>query len=358
MYGNLFRNGDILMQSKEKYRQLCTIEKDIPLFSQDWWMDAVCGEENWDVLVVEKDQRIIAALPYYLKKKIFLRCIVQPPFTTTHGIWLKYPPGQKYVQKLSYEREVISNIIKQIDDLRVHVFMQDFHYSFTNWLPFAWNNFKQTNRYTYILEDLTNLASVFDSFKPAIRAEIRKAARRVTINEDCELETLYKLLQKSYERQKLPIPYKFEQLLRLDQVCRERKCRKILFAVDEQKNIHTACYFVWDETYVYYLLAGTDRLWRNSGANSLLVWEAIKMTAAMAKKFNFDGSSLEPIERFVSSFGGRQKPCFRIYRSKLLHTDLWDLYQHINKLKSMLFYYCRMPQGQNVNQREDNEVIL
>ena len=41
------------MTKKEKYQELCKYEKSIPIFSKDWWMDAVCGEDNWDVLLVE-----------------------------------------------------------------------------------------------------------------------------------------------------------------------------------------------------------------------------------------------------------------------------------------------------------------
>jgi hypothetical protein len=42
------------MANKQKYRKFCKKEKNIPVFSKDWWLDAVCGEENWDVAIVEK----------------------------------------------------------------------------------------------------------------------------------------------------------------------------------------------------------------------------------------------------------------------------------------------------------------
>ena len=32
-------------------------------------MDAVCGEDNWDVLIVEKGGEIVASMPIYIKKK-------------------------------------------------------------------------------------------------------------------------------------------------------------------------------------------------------------------------------------------------------------------------------------------------
>ena len=36
------------MTNKEKYYTFCDIEKTVPIFSQAWWLDAVCGDD-WDV---------------------------------------------------------------------------------------------------------------------------------------------------------------------------------------------------------------------------------------------------------------------------------------------------------------------
>lgn len=83
------------MTEKERYRNLCKTEKTIPIFSRDWWMDAVCGEDNWNVILVEDNGQIIASLPYYIKKKYGLRLITQPPLTQTNGLWIKYPDDQR-----------------------------------------------------------------------------------------------------------------------------------------------------------------------------------------------------------------------------------------------------------------------
>lgn len=63
-----------MTSNKDKYRDLLETETTIPIFSRDWWMDAVCGEDNWDVLLVEKDNEIVASMPYYKKKKIWVNC--------------------------------------------------------------------------------------------------------------------------------------------------------------------------------------------------------------------------------------------------------------------------------------------
>jgi len=42
----------IKLTDKELYREFCQVEDNIPIFSKDWWMDAVCGEDNWDVILI------------------------------------------------------------------------------------------------------------------------------------------------------------------------------------------------------------------------------------------------------------------------------------------------------------------
>jgi hypothetical protein len=61
-------------------------------------------------------------------------------------------------------------------------------------------------------------------------------------------------------------------------------------------------------------MSGIDPDLRNSGAMSLLVWEALRFAATVTERFDFEGSVIEPVERFFRAFGGAQKPYFRVTR--------------------------------------------
>jgi hypothetical protein len=65
----------------------------------------------------------------------------------------------------------------------------------------------------------------------------------------------------------------------------------------------------------YYLLAGAEPSLRTSGAGSLLVWEAIGRASAVTDVFDFHGSMLQPVERFMRAFGSRQTPYLRVTRT-------------------------------------------
>jgi hypothetical protein len=61
---------------------------------------------------------------------------------------------------------------------------------------------------------------------------------------------------------------------------------------------------------------------RNSGATSLVLWEAIQSQPRGVEFFDFEGSMVEAIERFFRAFGARQVPYFHVSHkpSRLLRT--------------------------------------
>lgn len=59
------------MTDKEKYIEFSKIETDIPIFMQWWWMDAVCMEGEWNVVLCERNHKIVGCLIFFLKKEIW-----------------------------------------------------------------------------------------------------------------------------------------------------------------------------------------------------------------------------------------------------------------------------------------------
>lgn len=302
----------IALACKDDYRKLCTTETSIWIYSRDWWMDLVCGENNWDVLLVEKGGIITAANPYYWVGTKERKSIVQPMFAKFNGIWINYPPNQKYVSKLNYEMEMMNEIIDEIEGSNIASYNQNFHYSITNWLPYFWRNFSQTTRYTYVIEDLSDLNTVYDGFESKLKRQIKKASNIVCVKEECDIDIFVEINKKTYERKGMDVPYDLSFIKRVEKVCSDRKCRKIFYAEDEKGQIHAAIYIVWDENSAYYIFGGIDPKFISSGAPSLLFWNAIQYAATVTKKFDFEGGIIKPIERFFRQFGAIQKPYFNI----------------------------------------------
>lgn len=304
---------------KDVYRKLCDEVDDIPIFSQAWWLDATAGEANWGVSVVMRDDKPIASMPYVIHKKFGMTLLRQPLLTQTLGPWIKKSDA-KYAKSLGQQKDVMTALIEQLPEF--HYFTQNWHYEQTNWLPFFWQGFKQTTRYSYMINDLSDEKKLWEDLQQNIRTDIKKAENRfaVTVREDFSIEDFLDLNKLVFKRQGLPLPYSEELVKRIDRESAERQCRKIFIAVDDEGRKHAGIYLVWDKQSAYYIMGGGDPALRNSGATSLCMWQAIKFSSTVTKKFDFEGSMMEPVERFFRAFGARQVPYFSVSRvkSKLL----------------------------------------
>jgi lipid II:glycine glycyltransferase (peptidoglycan interpeptide bridge formation enzyme) len=300
-----------MSSNKVKYRELCKTE-DIPLFSQYYWMDAVCGADNWDVIIIEKKGKPLGTLVYYLNSIDDGYEIRKALLTQNNGIIFYYPEGIKYDRMLSFEYKVTDAIIDKLEELNIKRFRQYFHYNFTNWLPFYWRGYLQTTRYTYVIENTSSLERLYNGFNGNIRNYIRKAEKIVSVEKGMSSREFYDLNEKTYMRQGIDIPYSFELFNKLYENLVENECLEIFYALDESENIHSAALFAYDTTSVYYLMSGSVEEFRDSQSLTLLIYEGIKLANKLGKSFDFEGSMKKNIERFFRQFGAEQKQYFDI----------------------------------------------
>jgi hypothetical protein len=281
------------------------------VFEQPWWLDAV-AEDGWGESVVRRGDEIVARLPYARRRRHGLDAIAPPALTQVLGPWLA-PSDGKYARRLETEKKVLTELIEGLppaDLVRLNLSTR-----LTNWLPFYWAGYEATVRYTYRLEDLSDLDRVRSDFQEHVRRGIRKAEGAVTIDPDFPLDDLLRLDARTYARQGLRPPYPESLVRRLDAACAARGARRILGAVDGDGRAHAALYVVWDEETLYPIINGRDPDLQAFGANTLLYWEAITLASGVSRVFDFEGSMIEPVEHFVRGFGGRQTPFFTVWKA-------------------------------------------
>lgn len=279
------------------------------IFQQSWWLDAVAPNQ-WNEVTAEKKGRIVGRMPYVIKRKLGFTFLIMPPLTQTLGPWIE-PKDAKYAKKLAWEKEILSDLIEKLPSHSF--FFQNCSYEMTNWLPFYWKGFKQTTRYTYVLEDISDPEKIWDGFLANIRTDIRKASKKITVRTDLGVEKFLDINEMTFQRQGIKPPYSREVVRRIDAACGNEH-RKIFFAEDSDGDIHAAIYIIWDENSAYYLMGGGDPELRNSGATSFLIWNAINFAASVTKRFDFEGSMIESVERFFRAFGATQKTYFSVFK--------------------------------------------
>lgn len=317
------------MTNKEKYKIFCEKEKSISVFSQGWWLDIVCGSDNWDILLVEKGGSIFASMPFYIVEKMSFKNITHPILTQTMGIYFKYPKNQKYYKKLSFEKEMITKLLIQLPNF--DQFSQSFHHQHTNLLPFYWLGYSINSYYTYVIEKIT-LEALEKGFESDIRRRIKKASELgIHVYESDDIESFYELNKMSYERHNREIFYSFEFFKNLYTESIKNNSGKLFVAKDKEGNIIAGSFLVYDKSTVYYLMGGVESSKKDLGAMDVLLSENIKFALANNKKFDFEGSMVESIEKYFRSFGAIQKPYFNVSKTNSLLLNLYTTVKNILK---------------------------
>jgi hypothetical protein len=108
------------MTNKEAY---LTFTKNCPVsvYCQSWWMDAICGPENWDVWLYRKGEEILAAMPYYMERRGDYRYITKAPLTQSNGIVFRYDTNSKLQKRASFEEKVIDSAVAWLAEQKLDV---------------------------------------------------------------------------------------------------------------------------------------------------------------------------------------------------------------------------------------------
>lgn len=288
-----------------------------PVFSSSWWLDATAGVGNWGRAEVAHEGKVIASLPWVMKKHWSgFKILSQPPLTQTLGPWVSQAPtGTKYARKLAREKDLFFELIDQLPQF--HSFTQNFSPEITNWLPFYWKGFSQTTRFTYRLKNLLDEEHLWNNFQDKIKTDIRKARKKgVTVEQSEDIEAFLTVNEKTFIRQKIPMPYKKEFIRHIFSCAKKHNAGTIFLARGPDGQVHAGNFIVWNSHCAFYLLGGGDPELRNSGGTSLALWHAIQFSSKVSGIFDFEGSMLEPVERFIRGFGAIQTPYSQITQCK------------------------------------------
>ena len=100
-------------------------------------------------------------------------------------------------------------------------------------------------------------------------------------------------------------------------------------AKDDNDKVHACLLWIHDANSAYYLIGGADQEHKNSGAMSLLMWNAIKDSKSVSleqekklKQFNFEGSMIPAIEKYLRGFGGVLTPYSCLYKNNSIGLKL------------------------------------
>ncbi len=281
------------MTARERYDELVQASPQGSIFSTTWWLDAVAPEQWHPHLVEEGELR--AAWPTIAQRNRWGVLHLGAPVTPFLGPILPAPEAGK--RRWTTAEESLELLL---DSLGPYAHLEArCHPSFAYWAPLSWHGFRQTTRYTWRLDDLSDLEAIEAGLRTNIRGDIRKARKQgVTVVEGNRYD-LFELQGAGRTWQTIEA---------VDAPAEARDARRVLVARGADGDAHAVGYFVWDDAALYYLVGASDPELRSSGATSLLVWSAIELAAERGLAFDFEGSMIRSVERFFRAFGGAPTP--------------------------------------------------
>jgi len=296
------------------------------IFEESWWLDTV-SPNTWKEIFIKKDDKVAArwAVPIQKKK------IRMPKLTQTIGFWI----DPYIIENDHYLNEQKNIILELIDKLPSKNTVLDLDSKNHYFLPFIWKGFSVKPCVSYRINDLSNINAVYARFNKIVKKNIKAGKNKCSVQEIDDISILYELMRKTFQLQKRKYPIKQELLENIYSACKKHNACKLIYAVDNEKNVHSGALFVYDERVCYYLVAGTDPKFRSSGANSLLIWEGIKFASTVSKVFDFEGSMIEGIEHFIRQFNATPTLYYNI-RNVGIAKELFEVFKP--KIKRLIGY--------------------
>ena len=317
------------MTRKELYRNFCKLTPQLPIFMQDWWMDAVCAGKSWDVLLcartdagyrlsegADKEEDLVAVLPYLFRERMWMRYVLMPQMTQIGGLWL----CEVVRNDTTVARQICTLFMETIQTLRLSYYYQ--HYPLGSVAPQFMQDlgFKIKKRVTYRMEDLADLDNVINRFSKNKKRQLQKA---LSLHADYNLniEDFYRFHMDCLRQQGKAISYSREFLLVLERKTKRLNQSQILAIRNADEQLLAAAFLVWDKHSMYYLIPCYSPLHKDSGAGALLVLEAIKLARKLGVAFDFEGSMIRGVAQHYKQFGSTPTTYYSV--EKYYHWWFW-----------------------------------
>ncbi len=296
------------MDKFDEYNDFCE-RAGVPLFARPYWLEAVCPGQ-WDVILVRRGGRAVAALPYHCVRRFGLKFMLQPRLTQFLGLQIDFTEaGATDYSRRSFFRQCAADAIAQISSLGFAYIQMAMHHSYTDWLPFHWAGYSSTTRYTYVIPDISSPDEVAKSFHASKRRHLKAAAAAgLTADSTMTAGEFYAMHSRCLAAKGQKPSYPAETLARIASIMGERGQCAFIAVRGNDRAAQSAAFVVWDDSTAYQLLSCTDTASASTGASSFAVKSAIDYCSDKSKAYDFEGSMMRDVEFSYSKCGTEQRP--------------------------------------------------
>jgi len=268
------------------------------LFHQDWWLDAATNG-HWDRVIVQRDGIVAAAMPFILRKNFGLRFLTMPPYTRTLGPLFANIPT-KPSKRLAMQVELLHSLLVKAPRHDRFEMVLSPRSDLT--LAFVTCSYGVTNTFTFVWEGHPPMDQLLRDMQSKTRRKIQANAKRLHAERHTDIDRFIRLSVLEHNRL-FSNTNDFRTITTIFQACVKRRQAMVLSAVNQNGEDVAVSVLVWGCGVLYNLLAARHPREAGPGANSFLLWEAMRTAQERGLEFDSDGIYSPHAAVFYSRFG-------------------------------------------------------
>ena len=270
------------------------------IFQQPWWCAAAAGTAL-EMAEVRWDGKLVASLPFIRRKRLGFTLLEMPPYTRTMSPIL-FLPESKPAKRMRNMHEAVRELMEALPqhDRYQSMLGPDEPTAFS----LALSGCTLGQNFTFRMPAAWEIERHWEDLDQKTRNLIRSAGKELEVRREQSMDAQFELSDR--ERGKTERS-DFSTLRRLADAACTRGQTMTLSAVAGTGRCLAAATLIWDERVLYFWQSVRDSAVLRSGANSLLVWEAMLLARSKGLVFDIDGYQSLPAARFVSRFGMEAK---------------------------------------------------
>jgi hypothetical protein len=303
-------------------------------FQTTWWYRA------WGVSPVVRALRneeggIIAGICYAVGRRFGTEAIICPPCTAGNGPVFKPVLAEGHYQEITHAKKMALLAIHSLP--RLGFFDLRLRPADTDVMPYLWNGFDTHVGYTYVIP-ATQRDKWMDGASKTTRKEIRRAVREVAeqgyqIEEQPSAQEMLPLIHDTIRAKDFRVDRLGERFAAWWQAIKDHQVGCGFLLRDKNGAPLAADILIWDRHTAYSILGGIRAdLRKDSRVGTILLERMIREAHGRGLDFDFEGSTLPGVERFMRSFGGELRPMMRMVKIRSpLTCLLWQTHRYFTQ---------------------------
>lgn len=302
------------------------------VFSTSEWLTAGATAQGGKpvILGVREDDTLVAGVSFVEIVRGPLKKASTPVFTPYGGVIYRGDPDKPELDSESLQLQCAEKMIDWLQRKYHHIVLVHAP-GFTDIRPFSWQGWNGKVCYTYII-DITDPEKLFKKFRKGTRSKIRQAEKSLILGGITDAEHLADMHERMFrDRNSIPpvsrgiVTSMVSNLMKsglVDINTAQENNGEVIAVQAIVRDIHTIYSWIYITTH--------DK--RHTGADSLLLWDAVKRYSGSHERLDLAGANIPSVAFFKKAFGGVLTPYYITERySSLVSRTAFRAYSSVKR---------------------------